>query len=210
MKLQDLFPFPLMPKPIQFKTLYQDHFSEIRRYLERFVAETRAEDLAQEVFIKAGKGLQGFRGEASPRTWLYRIATNTLRDYLRSKGCRDDQAHDGISEHELERYTHSLPVAVSTEQGAIRTEMNDCIREFIRKLPNAYSTILVLSELEGYRNKEIADMLELSLETVKMRLHRARSRLRVELTQGCVFSHSANNELECQRCDNPADGKQNH
>lgn len=193
---------------MQIDALYQAHVTEIQRYLARFVTATLAEDLAQEVFIKAARGLPDFRGEASARTWLYRIATNALRDYLRSKGHRDDQAHDCISEQELERYTYALPVEASTEQAAIRTEMNHCVREFIRKLPGDYSTVLVLSELEGYSNPEIAAMLEISIDTVKIRLHRARSRLKLELSRGCVFSHDKNNDLECQRSEPSADHKQ--
>jgi RNA polymerase sigma-70 factor (ECF subfamily) len=86
-----------------------------------------------------------------------------------------------------------------TEQDTIRNEMNTCIREFIQRLPESYSAVLVLSELEGYSNKEIAGILDISLEAVKIRLHRARVRLKVELSQGCQFSHNRDNVLECQR-----------
>ncbi len=75
---------------MQLETLYREHFLDILRYLKRFLSDSTAEDLAQEVFVKAGKGLANFRGEASPRTWLYRIAANTLRDHLRSKSHRED------------------------------------------------------------------------------------------------------------------------
>jgi RNA polymerase sigma-70 factor (ECF subfamily) len=68
--------------------------------------------------------------------------------------------------------------------------------------------VLVLSELEGYSNPEIAAMLEISIDTVKIRLHRARARLKLELSRGCVFSHDKNNNLECQRSEPSADHKQ--
>jgi len=179
--------------------LYQTYFSDILRYLKRFLPETQAEDLAQEVFIKADKGLKHFRGDASTKTWLYRIATNTLRDFLRSKSHRVDDAIIQISNHELEQYKDSLSEDFSIEQDTIRDEMNACIREFILRLPENYSTVLVLSDLEGYTNQEVADILTLSLETVKIRLHRARARLKEELSQGCDFSLNSSNTLECQR-----------
>lgn len=186
---------------MKIETLYRDCFPDILRYLKRFLGDAHAEELAQEVFIKAGKGLPGFRGEASPKTWLYRIADNALRDFVKSRGYRDEAAANGISEQELEACDEYAPAAPDVEQGLIRDEMNSCIREFIHRLPENYSSVLVLGDLEGQTNSEIADALGLSLETVKIRLHRARARLRQELSAGCAFSYSRDNELECQRID---------
>lgn len=181
--------------------LYQQHYSEIRRYLSRFLSDALAEELAQDVFVKAHKGLKHFRGEASPRSWLYKIATNTLRDFIRSKSYRDSESSRTlpILEAELEQLESAALSEVSTEQGAIRNEMNSCITEFIHRLPESYSTVLVLSDIEGHKNREIAEILDLSLEAVKIRLHRARARLKQELSQGCSFSHNEENELTCQR-----------
>ena len=184
---------------MQIEDLYQEHQSGILRYLQRFVSDSQAEDITQEAFVKASKGLKGFRGEASPKTWLYRIATNTLRDYLRSKVHRNDAVCDSISEEELERCGNLEQIESSIEGSAIRTEMNCCIKEFIHKLPENYSAVLVLSDLEGHSNQEIADTLELTAGDVKIRLHRARARLKIELSKGCDFSHNKDNELECQR-----------
>jgi len=186
---------------MQIEDLYQEHHASILRYLQRFVSDSQAEDLTQETFVKASNGLKDFRGEASPKTWLYRIATNTLRDYLRSKVHRHDEICDSISEQELERCGNSAHIEASIESGVIRTEMNACIKEFIHKLPENYSAVLVLSDLEGHSNQEIADILELTLGDVKIRLHRARARLKAELSKGCDFSHNKDAELECQRKD---------
>ena len=179
--------------------LYQKYFLDIQRYLKRFLSISQAEDLAQEVFIKADKGLKSFRAESSPKTWLYQIATNTLIDYLRSKSHRNDKKLDSITDQELEQYASSISVETPMELDVIRNEMNTCIREFIQRLPESYSTVLVLGDLEGCTNKEIADILNLSIDTVKIRLHRARARLKEELSQGCEFSHNEENDLVCQR-----------
>ena len=184
---------------MQTAALYETYFKDIHRYLKRFVSDAQAEELASEVFIKVDKGLKEFRGDASPKTWLYRIATNTLRDFLRSKSHRLDEAIIHIPAKELEQYSDSGCSDVSMEQVTIRDEMNACIREFVQRLPENYSTVLVLGDLEGHTNKEVADILGLSLETVKMRLHRARARLKAELSQGCDFSVNSDNTLECQR-----------
>jgi len=179
--------------------LYQAFFPDVLRYLKRFITDAQAEELAQEVFIKANKGLDSFRGESSAKTWVYRIATNTLRDFLRSKSHRYENITKHIPEQELEKCPCESNEEMSAEQAFIRKEMNDCIMEYILRLPDNYSTVLVLSDIEGHSNREIADILELSLGTVKIRLHRARARLKQELSEACILTYNSNNELECER-----------
>ena len=77
--------------------------------------------------------------------------------------------------------------------------MNACIREFIERLPENYKTVVVLSELEGFKNGEIAAILGISLDAVKIRLHRAREKLRKTLQTGCSFYRNADDELACDR-----------
>jgi RNA polymerase sigma-70 factor, ECF subfamily len=86
-----------------------------------------------------------------------------------------------------------------TEQTIIREEMSECVREFIDKLPPDYKTVILLSELEGFKNIEIADVLQISLNTVKIRLHRARAKLKEILNDGCDFYHNEQNALACDR-----------
>jgi RNA polymerase sigma-70 factor (ECF subfamily) len=81
----------------------------------------------------------------------------------------------------------------------IRDEMNGCIREIIGRLPEAYRSVIVLSELEGFRDGEIAEILGLSLQAAKVRLHRARTKLRRDLETACVFYRDERNELSCDR-----------
>ncbi len=188
-----------MPNLMETTDLYQEHHCELVRYLKRFVSDTQAEDLTQEVFIKADKGWKHFRNEASPKTWLYRIATNTLLDFLRSKSHRTDDSTIYIPVQELEKITDTTSPGALIEQSTIRDEMCACIREFIQRLPESYSTVLVLRDLEGYSGQEVANILNLSIDTVKIRLHRARARLKAELSQGCDFSTNSDNTLQCQR-----------
>lgn len=85
--------------------------------------------------------------------------------------------------------------ATSAEQQFVRNEMNECILGFIKKLPENYRTVLVLSEFEGLRNNEIAETLGVTLDTVKIRLHRARERLKEELVAKCDPSWVEENEF---------------
>lgn len=86
-----------------------------------------------------------------------------------------------------------------TDRLVIKKEMNECIDEYIASLPHDYKAIILLSELEGLSNKEIAEILDLSLDNVKIRLHRARTRLKEVLDDACDFYYTDENTLACDR-----------
>ncbi len=179
-----------------FQEVHDRFRPRVLRYLTRLVGEADAEDATQAVMLKVNRALPAFRADSSLATWIYRIATNTAMDHLRGRGVRP------ITEAQLESEADDLPPeaqAASTENAAIREEMNACIRGFIEHLPDNYRTVMVLSELEGFKNEEIAAILELSLDTVKIRLHRAREKLRKDLEAGCSFYRNADDELACDR-----------
>ena len=90
---------------------------------------------------------------------------------------------------------------LSIEEQVIHKETNECIRGVIENLPENYRMVVILSELEGLQNKEIAEILELSLEVVKVRLHRGKARLKKELLNYCNFSWDKRNELTCDTKD---------
>ena len=148
---------------LEFQKVYDDFHPKILRYLAHLAGEQEAEDLTQETFVKIHQGLKNFRGESQLSTWIYRIATNTALDRLRSPS--------------FQRITDETEIAdkvISTEEKKpliekqlIRDEMNECIRGYIEKLPESYRTVLVLSEREGLRNNEIAKILGVTLDTVK-------------------------------------------
>lgn len=185
--------------PMRTDRLYQQYSKSIRTYLMRFVNETEANDLTQEVFVKVGNNLDRFRGEASIKTWIYRIASNTVKDFLKSRAYRTSLKQVPISETELEGCDASLASGSSIDEKLDASAMNQCIREFIHRLPINYSTVLVLSDLEELSSKEVAEILNQSVGTVKMRLHRARARLKTELEEGCVITTGCDNKLLCER-----------
>ncbi len=181
---------------MQDDLLYQQYFEPVKRYLDKFVGADYAEELAQEVFIKVIKSQHQFRGECSIKSWIYRIATNAAKDFLKSRYKKES---DAISEQDLETYDASLVDKESPEVLNIAHEMNECIREFVYRLPDQYATILALSELEGQSIQQISELLELTKNTTKVRLHRARARLKDELEQGCLITTDCNNQMLCER-----------
>jgi len=153
------------------------------------------------VFEKASRGLKSFKGESKLSTWLYRIATNTAIDRMRSPSFRRSSEHTSLNEDTgtEDRNVWSGHTKTHIDQTVIRKEMSECVREFIDRLSSDYKTVILLSELEGFKNREIADILQVSLDTVKIRLHRARTRLKKKLDDGCTFYHSEQDILACDR-----------
>jgi RNA polymerase sigma-70 factor, ECF subfamily len=181
---------------VDFKSLHDQFRPRVLRYLARLVGEAEAEDVAQSVMLKINEGLSGFRGDSSVSTWIYRIATNVALDKLRQKTVQP------MTEAGYDFDENDLPAAgqgPSVETTSIRDEMSACISEFLNRLPENYRSVMILSEVEGFANGEVADILGLSLDTVKIRLHRARERLRKDLEAGCSFYRDDSAELACDR-----------
>ncbi len=184
-----------------FKEIYQEFQPKIVPYLRRLLGNQDAEDIAQEVFAKVSRGLDSFKGQSKLSTWIYRIATNTAIDKLRSASFKHSSENTAlIDETTVEDRNDSLDhTDPPIDQKVIRKEMSQCVREYIDRLSPDHRTVLVLSELEGFKNREIADILEISLENVKVRLHRARASLKKVLDDGCDFYQNEAGTLACDR-----------
>jgi RNA polymerase sigma-70 factor (ECF subfamily) len=187
-----------------FQKLYDANHEDIRRLLARTAGPQEAEDLAQIVFAKAARGLPKFRGDAQISTWLYRITANVASDWLRGRSTLEakatiqlpdaieDTVRDfGVSSTSQEKQT-------SPEQELIRNEMGDCIRRLIGRLPEKHRTVLVLGELGGFKDDEVAHTLGISRSNAKVRLHRARAQLKKALEAHCDFSRNEDNEFVCE------------
>ena len=178
----------------EFDRIYAEHHARILRYLTRMVGVQDAEDLAQEVFIRAARSYDDFRHEAKIETWLYRIATHVAVDRLRGTASR----RETLLGQELDEVAADGRETVSSlEEKTLRRAANECIRNVIYGLPENYRTPLILSELEGFTNREIAEIMDVSLDTVKIRLHRAKEQLKQALLDACQFSRDERNELTC-------------
>jgi len=184
----------MVASQFEFQDIFTDFQPKILRYLNRLAGENEAEDLAQETFIKVSQALENFRGESKLSTWIYRIATNTALDRMRSPSFQRDgpvEQSDLMDLNDILESADFHPVsngkAIPVERQCVKNEMRSCLMGYIEKLPESYRTVLLLSDLEELSNKEIAEILGVSLDTIKIRLHRARGRLREELISRCEF-----------------------
>jgi RNA polymerase sigma-70 factor (ECF subfamily) len=190
-----------MKGEIDFQSICREFHPKILRYVSSMAGPDEAEDITQEVFEKVSRSLEGFEGWSKVSTWIYRIATNAALDRLKSPSRK--RRVEGLESPEAaeagERNVWTGQKKPRPDHALIRKEMNECIREFIERLPLDHKAVMVLSELEGFRNREIADILGISLDTVKIRLHRARAALKKELEEGCDFYRSEEDVLSCDR-----------
>ncbi|MHC4519012.1 MAG: RNA polymerase sigma factor [Planctomycetota bacterium] len=185
-----------------FDSIYAEFHEKVGHYLERLVGKNQAEDLTQEVFLKINNALADFKAQSSVSTWVYRIATNAGLDRIKSRSHREDGKTGRLEKTDDEQKAGSVCVegeSLSAEREAIRSEMNACIREYVDRLPTDYRTVIVLSEIKELKNQEIADILGISLDAVKIRLHRARARLKAEFEAGCHFYRDEEGNLACDR-----------
>jgi RNA polymerase sigma-70 factor, ECF subfamily len=134
------------------------------------------EDVVQQVFLKVFVSLKRFDQRAAFSTWLYKISVNECWDYLRKKKVRPLVYEADLSEEQVSR----LDGVVSADQPASssdRAEARDLLERMMEKLPEQDRELLVLKEVEGFSVQELAEILDLNVNTVKVRLFRARARL---------------------------------
>jgi RNA polymerase sigma-70 factor, ECF subfamily len=172
----------------------------IYRYILRLVRDpARAEDLTQDTFLRVHQHLPGLNDAGALEGWLYRIATNVCYDRFRQREHREPTESlffSGPSEGE----DQSPPdeATLWPDQLLEQNGMSECVLRFLARLPESQRTVLLLHDLQGYTDPEIADRLGLSRENVKVRLHRARTQLKAALAEGCDFSHNDRGVFVCE------------
>ena len=171
--------------------LWQEHRSRLRGYIARRVDESDAvDDILQDVFLRAHAKLHTVKSHGSISAWLYRIAANVITDHYRSR-----------------RPSEDLPeqLAAPEQERDYVAELATCLQPLIADLPETYRSALVLSEIEGLPQKQVAERLGLSLSGAKSRVQRGREKLRQRLTDCCEIETAGSSiigyEPRNQKCD---------
>jgi len=164
----------------------------VRQYGGRLLAvarrivgtEEEARDVVQDAFLNAFRSLDRFEGNAKLSTWLHRIAVNAALMKLRTRKRKPEQSIETLlpaflddGHHEERFQSWEEPV----DQALERAETRALVRRQIDALPESYRTVLVLRDIEGLDTEETANMLGLTVNATKIRLHRARQALRTLL-----------------------------
>jgi RNA polymerase sigma-70 factor (ECF subfamily) len=142
-----------------------------------------AADVCQEVFVLLLRKLGSFRGEAKFSTWLYRVSLNACHDHarrLRRHVSLSESPGEDLPEMEQRLADEGLD---SPELSLEKAEVRNMVQEAITRLPHKFKEVIYLHDISGYNYKEVAEILDISLGTVKSRLNRARNRLAEELRE---------------------------
>jgi RNA polymerase sigma-70 factor (ECF subfamily) len=165
----------------------------ILRYLERHVGDRAvAEDLWQETLVRMTKGLPSFAGRSSIKTWAFSIASRVAADYFRHPGRKTRIV-------ELDEAAELVDSDRAIDERLVVDEMNACVRKVIDGLPDAYREALILHDLEGLSAEQTAEVCDCSVASAKIRIHRARQRLREALKEVCEFYRDPDSVLRCDR-----------
>jgi RNA polymerase sigma-70 factor, ECF subfamily len=176
-----------------FPELAQKLSKDLLRYLQRYVGnQATAEDLLQETLARMDRGLPDFAGRATAKTWAFSIATRVAADYLRKPDRR-------IQIVEVDEATQHSDTEPTIDERLVVDEMSACVRQVIASLPEDYRAALVLHELQGLTAEGTAEICGCSLATAKIRIHRARLRLKDALKDECEFYRDSDNVFRCDR-----------
>jgi RNA polymerase sigma-70 factor (ECF subfamily) len=184
---------------LKFEKIYSDFEKPVYNFVLRMARnDLLAQDLTQDIFVKIYQNLATFRGEAKLSTWIYQIANNTYLDYLRTSSFKKQNKTD-ILEDEEDLHVEEIDKVLSIDEQLVKAEENDCVHEYVNNLPEDYRAVMVLHDLQGLKNREIAEVLDCSLDTIKIRLHRARKKFRTVCANDCNLYRNSNNEICCEK-----------
>ncbi len=183
---------------VDASVLFRGDYQRIFRYIVSMIRDTdEAEDLTQETFLRAYRRRDTLRDEGAQTAWLYQIATHVCLDRLRQYARRAPTESDT----DLDEVDVPEPDAPSLQQVIERDEMSGCVQSFLNRLADSYRAVILLHDMHELTAQEIARLLGESLTNVKIRLHRARLKLRAALQTGCAFSYDESNVLTCESKD---------
>ena len=160
-----------------FRVIVEKYERRVRGLVWGLVGDrSDAEDVAQDAFLRAFRGLSSFRGRSRFRTWLFQIALNAARTHRQT---RDRSNETTTASGELD----STVMSESLEQGIIA---RDRLRHALSQLPGEMREAVLLRDVEGFDYREIAEMLDIPIGTVESRIFRGRARLKQALTAQTV------------------------
>jgi len=159
---------------VDFYEVYEQHYDRVRKFVLASVKNRWvADDLVQETFLRVLQNLSKVRDQAKITSWIFRIAANLCRDYFRSPGRKMIPLDDNPA--------GELPGESSLEKEIEQYYMSLWVQEQVDLLPEPMRQVVLLCDIKGESHHETADILGISVENVKVRLHRARKQLKAIL-----------------------------
>jgi RNA polymerase sigma-70 factor (ECF subfamily) len=171
-----------------FRRLFVTYFRQVHNFfLRRGFPPDQCQDLAQETFLKVHKGLPTFRREARFETWLFQIAANLFRNTLRSQSTQKREGQEmALDDIEQEPALGAAPPGWEAGEGQLQEMLNEeearVLRSALDGLPAQMRRCVLLRVDQDLRYREIADLMRVSIDTVKAHLYQARQHLKGKLS----------------------------
>jgi RNA polymerase sigma-70 factor (ECF subfamily) len=171
------------------------HRAAVTRYIHYLIRNSNeAEDLAQETFLRAHRQQANLRDPAALESWIYQIASHVCIDRLRQRvRATRREVNTPIEELAVPDLAKPSPFKIVQQ-----TEMSECVQRYVSKLSDGYKAVLLFHDTDGLTAEEIAELLQVPLTTVKMRLHRARRQLQAALDNACAFGRDERGVFICE------------
>ncbi len=164
-----------------FDMLVLKYQHKVASLVSRLVHDhAEVQDVTQEAFIKAYRGLKNFRGDSAFYTWLYRIAINTAKNHLASMSRKVTEGPD-IADAEHFESASALHDIADPQRELMTDEVSETVQHTIMSLPDELKTAITLRELKGMSYEEIAEVMECPIGTVRSRIFRAREAIEQRL-----------------------------
>lgn len=165
------------------EAIWLEYHARLRAFVRSRVADdATCDDILQNVFLKMHAGLASLQDEAKLKSWLYRIARNAIIDHFRTL-----------------KPTVEIPEWLAQPETApgekIAKELSQCLQPMIRQLPEKYREAVILAELQGLTQQEVAEAQGISLSGAKSRVQRGRALLHTMLTECCRFEFDRHGRL---------------
>ncbi len=181
---------------MEFLEIYNKYSSKVKRFILALVKDQWvADDILQETFLKVQLNLETLKDPTKLSSWIFRIAHNLCQDHFRQlKAARTRQSTGLLQAEDHEDESIQLP---RLQEELEQREMGRCVQDQIELLPEHLRAVLVLFDIMECSHQEIADIMRITVNNVKVRLHRARKQLKPILEERCIFERDERDVLVC-------------
>jgi RNA polymerase sigma-70 factor, ECF subfamily len=182
---------------MEFWDIYDQFYTKVRKFILTLVKdEWVADDLIQETFLRVQGNIESLKDSSKLSSWIFRIAYNLCQDHFRQ--LKISRKEERIDQEEMEDLKEALiQKGPDIQKGLEQRQMGKCVQDQINLLPESLRTVLILFDIMEFSHQEIADILGITVENVKVRLHRARKKLKPILEETCAFERDERNVLVC-------------
>ena len=177
---------------MEFSEISDQYYDRVGKFVLATVKDKwTAEDILQETFVRVRNNQESLKDPSRMSSWIFRIAYNLCQDHFRQAKKSPLNESEGQDKPDTSK-------EIFIQKQMERQQMGQCVQDQMDHLPESQRTVLFLFDIMEFTNQEIADILGITVENVKIRLHRARKRLKSLLEKACTFEKDERNVLVCE------------